>query len=244
MDIAGKVALVTGAAVRVGRQTALELAHAGADLLIHYRNSESAAAELVEMIRATGRSATAVQADFTRPAEACDRLLAAVDAAFGRCDILVNNASAYTPGTPGDMPAGQWADLVATNITTPTALAWRLAERMAGRDGGVIVNMLSLQARQPWPRYLACGMTDGAMWTATVGLARKFAPLVRVNGVAPGTVLWNDQDNPALLERIISQTPLKRIGQPSDVAKAVRFLVENDYMTGQVLCVDGGRSIG
>ena len=247
MDIAGKIALVTGAAIRVGRQTALELARAGADLLIHYRTSQSQAEQTADAIRAAGRRAATVQADFARPAEACDRLLAAIDGNFGRIDILVNNASAYVPGSPDSLPPEQWAYLLAVNVTTPTMLAERIGQRMVRQGGGAagaIVNMLDIQARRPWPAHLGDGMAAGALWSATIGLARKFAPTVRVNGVAPGTVLWNEKDGDDLKRRIIERTPLRRIGEPKDVAKAVRFLIENEYITGQVLCVDGGRSMG
>jgi pteridine reductase len=245
MDIAGKVALVTGAAIRVGRETATELARAGADLVIHYRTSAAEAEQLAEAIRAMGRRVATVQADFAKPADACDRLLRAIDEAFaGRCDILVNNASAYVAGTPATLAADQWANLIAINVTAPTILAERIGKRMVDAGGGTIVNMLDLQARRPWPRHLGGGMAAGAMWTATIGLARKFAPTVRVNGVAPGAVLWNPADGEELRQRIIEQTPLRRLGTPRDVAKAVRFLVESDYITGQVLCVDGGRSMG
>jgi pteridine reductase len=253
MDIAGKVALVTGAAIRVGRETATELARAGADLLVHYRTSAAEAEQLAETIRGMGRRAVTVQADFANPAEAADRLLRAIDEQFGgRCDILVNNASAYVAGSPNSLAADQWAYLVTVNVTAPTMLAERIGKRMVdagGKEGsreggGAIVNMLDLQARRPWPRHLGGGMAAGAMWTATIGLARKLAPAVRVNGVAPGAVLWNPADGEELRQRIIEQTPLHRLGSPRDVAKAVRFLVESDYITGQVLCVDGGRSMG
>lgn len=243
MDIAGKVALVTGSAVRVGRETALELARAGADLVIHYRRSQAQAEQVADAVRALGRRAATVQADFAQPGEACDRLIRAIDSPFGRCDILVNNASAYASGTPNTMSGSDWAELLAVNVTSPVMLAERLGPRMADAGGGAIVNMLDIQGRRPWARYLSSGIAAGALWTATIGLARGFAPAVRVNGVAPGTVLWNDRDDPALLQRVIERTPMKRIGQPADVAKAVRFLVENDYITGQVLCVDGGRSM-
>ena len=244
MDIAGKVALVTGAAIRVGRETATELARAGADLLIHYRTSAAEAEQLAETIREMGRRAVTVRADFAQPADACDRLLRAIDDQFaGRCDILVNNASAYVAGTPNSLAADQWVNLFTVNVTAPTMLAERIGKRMVdagGKEGrGAIVNMLDLQARRPWPRHLGGGMAAGAMWTATIGLARKFAPAVRVNGVAPGGVLWNPADGEELRQRIIEQTPLRRLGSPRDVAKAVRFLVESDYITGQVLSVNG-----
>ena len=245
MDIAGKVALVTGGAIRVGRETAMELARARADLLIHYRTSATEAEQVAEAIRAMGRRAVTVQADFAQPADACGALLRAIDESFaGRCDILVNNASAYMPGSPSSLAADQWAYLLTVNLTAPTMLAERIGQRMVDAGGGAIINMLDLQARRPWPRHLGRGMAAGAMWTATIGLARKFAPAVRVNGVAPGTVLWNPADGEELRQRIIEQTPLRRLGTPGDVAKAVRFLVESDYITGQVLCVDGGRSMG
>jgi len=245
MEIRGKVAIVTGAAIRVGRETAMDLARAGADVLIHYRNSQAQASAVAEAIRGVGCKAAVVQADFVRPDEACRRIVAAVDEHFaGRCEILVNNASAYVLGSPDTLPPPQWADLVAVNATTPTMLAERLGRRMVAAGGGAIVNMLDIQARRPWNRRLACAMTAGAMWTATIGLARRFAPLVRVNGVAPGAVLWNEQDDENLRQRVIEMTPLKRLGTPADAARAVRFLIENDYITGQVLCVDGGRSMG
>lgn len=246
MELTGKTAVVTGAAVRVGRAIALRLARDGADLLIHYHTHEAEAATLADEIRAMGRQARTVRADLAEP-DAADRLLDAADAMADPV-ALVNNASIYAPGTPDELGPQQMARLWQVNVVAPTLLAERFAARMASANGpegsagrGSIVNILDAQARRPWPRYLAYCMSKGALWTATTGLARALAPAVRVNGVAPGIVLWNEQDGDDLRGRLIEQVPLKSLGRPQDVAAAVSFLCTARYITGQVLHVDGGR---
>lgn len=245
MELTDKAAVVTGAAVRVGRAIALELARAGCDVLVHFHRSESAAEELAVEIAAMGRRAATVCADLAHPADACERILSAADRMGPRLDVLVNNAAAYEPGSAWQMPREQWARLMAVNFQSPAMLAEQAAARMQQADGGAIVNLLDVLAFRPWARYAAYCQTKAALWSATVGLARSGALRVRVNGVAPGIVLWNDAE--ADLQRraeLIEKIPLRRAGQPGDVAAAVRMLVENDYITGQVLCVDGGRSMG
>ncbi len=257
MDLTDKLALVTGSAVRVGRAIALELARAGCHVVVHYRRSGQEAERTAEAIRALGRRALIVAADLAQPEQACAALLSAADR-LGPLDVLVNNAAVYEPGTVGQLPPDQWARMMAINATAPTLLAERVAEAMTRpapnpRDGGPrafadapvgsIVNVLDIQASRPRADYLAYAQTKAALWSATLGLARRFAPSVRVNGVAPGTVLWGEQDGEDVRRRVIERIPLARVGRPEDVAASVRFLCENDYITGQVLRVDGGRSM-
>lgn len=249
MELQDQVALVTGAAVRVGRAIAMELARAGCRVVVHYHTHQGEAEALSADLRAAGRRSEAVRADLAEPQAACEALLAAADR-LGTLRAVVNNASIYAPGGPGEMAPDALARLWRVNVEAPTLLGARAAERMAaagpqpgGRGCGAVVNVLDVQARRPWPRYLAYCMSKAALESTTRGQARRFAPQVRFNGVAPGIVLWNDADGAELRERLLSAVPMGRFGQPTDVAAAVRMLLENDYITGQVLNVDGGRSM-
>jgi pteridine reductase len=239
MNLIDTVAIVTGAGRRVGRAIALELATAGCDVVVHFNRSGDVARETADAIREVGRRAAPVQADLDQPDAACSALLHAATE-LGPLGVLVNNASIYQPGTPDSLPDADLQRMQRVNVIAPTMLVERSADALAtGR--GCAINILDAQARRPWPRYLAYSTTKSALAAATRGLARKLAPAVRVNGVAPGTVAWNDQDDDADRDAILAQIPLGRFGDPDDVARAVRFLAQQSYITGQVINVDGGR---
>lgn len=239
MDLAGATALVTGGAVRVGREIALELARAGADVLLHYRSSEGAARATAEAIRALGRRCTTIAGDLGRPAD-----LEAVAAAGRPADVLVNSASVF-PRQPLDaLTVDAWDEVMDVNLRAPFFLAARIGLAMRERGRGVIVNIADYAAKRPYPGYLPYCISKAALVAATEGLARTLAPDVRVNTVAPGTVLWGEDAPEEQREKIRRATPLKREGAPEDVARAVRFLVEgSDFITGAFLTVDGGRLI-
>jgi len=241
VDPKGRVALVTGGARRVGRALALALADGGARIAIHHHESPADAASLIDQLSARGIEAVAFQYDL-READAPDRLVADVVDHFGTLDILVNSAAVMVRSPLEDITFDQWDDTFALNLRAPFFCA-RAAERAMGERGGVIVNLADLAGIEAWPAYAAHGISKAGVIHMTRVLARILAPRVRVNAIAPGAVLlpesWSADDT-AHLERT---TPLHRLGSPNDVAQAMLYLIEADYVTGDLIVVDGGRHI-
>lgn len=241
--LAGRVALITGGATRVGAAIARTLHADGADLVIHYRNSAAHAQELqAELECARPGSVGLAQADLL-DTTALPGLVAQAMDRFGRLDVLVNNASSFYPTPVGEATEEQWRDLMGTNAQAPFFLAQAAAPQLKAA-GGCIVNLVDIHAERPHRRHPIYSMAKAANAMLVKSLARELAPEIRVNGVAPGAILWpenffEDEDRLAVLARI----PLGRPGTPQDIADTVRFLVKADYMTGQILAVDGGRSV-
>ncbi|HUN76101.1 MAG TPA: pteridine reductase [Steroidobacteraceae bacterium] len=240
----GKAALVTGAARRIGAELARTLHRAGASIVLHYRRSAEEAASLVrECNAARPRSAVAIQADLL-DTEAIPALAAAAASAFGRLDILINNASSFFPTPFGKIEVRHWDDLIGTNLKAPLFLAQAAAPALAAA-GGLIVNLVDIHGLRPLKHYPVYSIAKAGLVALTRALARELAPEVRVNAVAPGPVLWPDALEPQLQQEIIARTLLKRPGSPLDVARAVLFFAQDaPYVTGQILAVDGGRSVG
>ena len=243
-SLAGKSALVTGGARRVGAAIVRRLHAAGASVLIHYRDSEAEAARLeAELNAERPKSAVRVKAELLAPI-APRALVAAASDAFGRLDVLVNNASSFFPVPLGGIEASHWEELVGSNLRAPLFLAQAAAAELA-RRGGAIVNIVDIHAERPLKGYPLYSMAKGGLAALTRALALELAPKVRVNGVAPGAIAWPEdgQFEPAERERIVSTTPLARIGVPEDIAQAVHFLACAPFVTGQIIAVDGGRSL-
>lgn len=241
MDPTGRVALVTGGARRVGRALALALADRGGRIAIHHHESPADAASLIRQLSARGIEAVAFQSDL-RKADAPDRLVTNVVDHFGSLDILINSAAVMIRSELDDITPDQWDDTFALNLRAPFFCA-RAAARAMGDRGGVIVNLADLAGIETWPAYAAHGISKAGVIHMTRVLARILAPRVRVNAIAPGAVLlpetWS-ADDAAHLERT---TPLHRLGSPTDVAHAMLYLIEADYVTGDLLVVDGGRHV-
>ncbi len=241
----GRVALVTGAAIRVGKAIAESLADAGASLAIHHHGSQAEARALVEKLRALGHRAEAFRADLTDDA-ALDGLLPAVERGLGEVSVLVNSAARFDSAPFVDTEDAVLDAVWRLNARAPFRLARAAAKGMLRRGSGDILNVLDIGGGVvPWPGFSAYCMSKAAMAMLTQVLSVELAPAVRVNGVAPGTVLppeaMGAQEREALRERI----PLKRFGSPEDVAETVRFLLTGpDFITGQVVVVDGGRLRG
>lgn len=243
------VALVTGAARRVGAEIARTLHAAGADLLLHYRSSGEAAGRLAAELNATRLgSAIAAQAELGEAAAMADLVAAAV-ARYGRLDALVNNASSFFATPLGGIDEAAWADLMGSNLKGPLFLAQAAAPHLRGSalpGGGAIVNITDIHAERPLKGYpLYCAAKAGLLGL-TRALAVELGPQVRVNAVAPGAIAWPESGGdfpPAAREAIVAHTLLKRVGAPADIARAVKFLVfDAPYVTGQVINVDGGRT--
>jgi pteridine reductase len=237
------VALVTGGAHRVGRQIAVALAESGYDLLIHYNRNKSEANKTVKQIAALGGRALAVQADLTDPAAAAATLGKAVADQFGRLDVLVNNASIYEPGDLAGTDMALMRRMWAVHIESPLLLC-RQFEKTLRANRGHVVNMLDAMVERPWPKYLAYCASKAALWNLTLSVARELAPQVTVNGIAPGVVQWPDDYPKAEREKYLRRVPLARAGTPRDAAAAVLFFCSRgSYVTGQILRLDGGRSL-
>lgn len=238
------VVLITGAARRVGATIARTLHSAGYDLALHCRHSRDELDALVADLEVLRNNSTlAMQADLA-DANRLPELVAAVIARFGRLDGLVNNASAFRPTPIGTITPADWDDLFAANARAPLFLAQAAAPHLIAAKGA-IVNLVDIHAERPLPHHSVYGMAKAALAMATRALAQELAPEVRVNGVSPGAVLWPEAGKSAEeQDKMIACTPLKRAGTPSDVAGAVLWLLRDaPYVTGQILRVDGGRSV-
>jgi pteridine reductase len=238
-----RVALVTGGAKRVGRAIVERLARGGFDVAYTYLSSEVEAAALRGKLDAAGGAALAIQADFTHAQRAADGIASAFAGRFDRLDVLVNSASLYEPGRLEETDLQQSRRLMSVHFESPLLLCQAFAP-MLRRSKGHIVNMVDLLAERPWPQYLAYCASKAALWNLTLGLARELAPDVTVNGIAPGVVEWPDNYPQEEREKYLKRVPLARAGTPQDVAETVHFLVTGgSYVTGQVIRLDGGRSI-
>jgi len=241
----GKVALITGAARRIGASIADMLHTAGARVVIHYRESETDANELSTRLNIRRPdSAIALRADLTTdcgPAALVDSVLDW----SGRLDILINNASSFYPTPLGNIGATEWADLVGSNMQAPLFLTQAAALHLTATSGSV-VNIVDIHARRPLRDYHVYGSAKAGLAMLTRSLSKELAPGVRVNGVAPGAIAWpEDGMTDSIKKSIVDQIPLGRTGEPADIANAVLFLARDaTFITGQIIPIDGGRSIG
>ena len=243
MDIAGKVALVTGGGHRVGRAITLMLAQLGANVVVNYNTSQAAADETAQQAQDHGVAAVALQADVA-DWPAVQRMAGEIETRFGGVDIIVNSASLFarTPFPTADLTT--WRRVVATSVDGPFHVCNRLAPGMAARGGGAIVNIVDLSAFEPWPNFMAHSVGKAGLLALTRQLALELAPTIRVNAVAPGPVLPAPEHDERRQAAVAARTLLKRWGIPEDVARAVRYLIEADYVTGDVMTVDGGERFG
>jgi pteridine reductase len=242
--LTGKTALITGAARRVGAEIARALHGAGARVVLHFRSSGADATELARELNGLAPgSATLIQQDLLDTA----RLPALIEGAvrtFGRLDVLVNNASTFYPTPVGEIRQRDWDDLIGTNLRAPLFLAQASAPALRASHG-LILNIADIHGTRPLKRHPVYSIAKAGLIMLTRSLARELGPEVRVNAIAPGPVMWpaGGLDEP-LREEIIARTALKRPGTPQDVARAVLFFAcDAPYVTGQVLAVDGGRSV-
>jgi pteridine reductase len=244
VSLESKVALVTGAARRVGAAIARRLHEAGASIVIHYRGAEADATQLEKELNAKrAGSAVKVKGDLLAPV-APQALVSAALQRFARLDFLVNNASAFYPTPLGEIEAGHWEELIGSNLRAPLFLAQAAAPQLA-LAAGAIVNIADIHAERPLKDYLVYSVAKAGLVALTRALALELAPGVRVNAVAPGAIAWPEdgQFAPDERKRVVATTPLARTGSAEDIAQAVHFLCGAPFVTGQVLAVDGGRSI-
>jgi pteridine reductase len=243
-DLTGKTGLITGGARRVGAAITRRLPAAGANVLVHYRDSDADATKLIaELNGVRPKSAATVKAELLAPI-APRALVSAALESFGRLDLLVNNASTFFPVALGAIEPSHWEELVGPNLRAPLFIAQEAAAELAKHEGA-IVNIIDIHAERPLKGYPVYSIAKAGLAAMTRSLALELAPKVRVNGVAPGAIAWPEdgQFDPAERERVLATTPLGRTGTPEDIAQAVHFLACAPYVTGQILAVDGGRSI-
>jgi pteridine reductase len=244
-SLAGRWALVTGAGRRIGAAIVEGLHAAGANVVVHYRQSGEAAQALVGTLNSSRPdSALAMQADLGDSA-APGQLLANVIAQTGRLDVLVNNAASFYPTPLGSITEDQWDDLLGSNLKAPLFLCQAALPHLQ-ESRGVIINIVDIHSQRPLKNHPVYGAAKAGLAMLTRSLAKDLGPDVRVNGVSPGAILWPESGMPERIQNnIIGKTALKRAGCPEDIAGAVLFLVRDaPYVTGQILAVDGGRSTG
>ena len=243
MELRGRWALVTGAAKRVGRAIALELAGRGANVVIHYHTSAEAAAETVGELEALGVRAVALRADLGRTVEV-DTLAREAEARSGGLAVLVNNASNYLRVPFDRLTEEVWDASLDTNLKAPFVLSWHIGRAMKARGAGRIINLADWAGERPYREYLPYCVSKAGIVCLTRALAKELAPEVTVNAVAPGPVMPPDDFDEAERRGITRATPLGRFGSPQDVARCVRFLAEEaSFTTGSTYHVDGGRLI-
>jgi len=242
--LAGKVAIVTGAAHRIGAAIAHTLHQNGMNVIVHYRHSAEGADKLcANLNKLRDNSAVALQADLRDP-QPLAPLIAQAQQQWGRLDVLINNASSFYPTELGTVTLEQWDDLFSANLKAPFFLCQAAAPHLRERSG-CIVNIVDIHADRPLKGYPVYSIAKAGLVMLTKSLACELGPEIRVNGVAPGAILWPEHAmDEETKQRIISRTFLKRQGQPADIAQAILFLIRDAaYTSGHVLTVDGGRSL-
>ena len=236
------VVLITGAAKRLGANTARHLHQQGMNIIIHYKSSNNAAHALQrELQMQRDNSILLVQADLNHR----DKIAALINTAanhWGRLDVLINNASQFYPSPLHSASETDWDKLINSNLKAPYFLAQAAAPYLAKQQGSII-NMLDIHAQRPLKDHSLYCMAKAGLQMMTLALAQELAPKIRVNGIAPGAILWPEGIDEVSKQRIISKVALKRLGKPDDIAKTITFLIqEAPYITGQIIAVDGGRS--
>ena len=240
--LAGRRALVTGGAVRLGRTLALSLAGIGLDIAVHYRSSAPQAEETAAECRARGVRAITVGGDLGR-AQECRRVVAEAEGALGGVDVLVNSAGNFLSAPFEETTEEQLDAVLAVNLKGPFFCSQAAAPGMIERGFGRIVNLSDVAGLEPWPRFSAHCIAKAGVVMLTRCLAQALAPAVTVNAIAPGAVLMPEGSSEGAIRRSAEKTVLGRVGSPDDVADALEYLLNADYVTGQTLVVDGGRLV-
>lgn len=242
MNQNNKIALVTGAAKRIGRAVAMSLARRGCHIVLHYNISISGALATAEELRTYGVKVLPIQADLRRP----DQIEAMIEQAvthFGGLDILVNSAASFVRADLQSVTLDIWNEILAVNLTAPMLCIKHAAPILLRQESSVVINICDLYSELPTPTMLAHGVAKAGLLNLTRALALELAPRVRVNAVIPGIVLPPDDASADYLARTAEKNLIKQWGNPDQVAQAVLFLIENDFMVGEALHVDGGESL-
>lgn len=238
-----RAALVTGAAKRIGRAIALDLAADGWDVAIHYHSSEADAHEVVRAIRSLGRRGTALKADLGREAETAP-LVGLAAAALGPLTLLVNNASTFEADGWNTVDRASWDLHVETNLRAPFVLTQAFARQLPEGEEGNVVNLLDQRVWNPTPAFMSYTVSKLGLWGLTQTLALALAPRIRVNGIGPGPALPNIRQTQAHFDEQCASMPLKRGTSPEEICRTLRFILTSPSMTGQMIALDGGQHLG
>ena len=242
MDLENKVALVTGAGVRIGQAVAVKLGQLGMRVIIHYHHSEKGAKQTIQKLPGKNSKHLVLQADL-KDFYALNELVNKAEKEAGPISILVNNAAEFFPTPLFSTTEEEWDSLLALNLKAPFFLSQALGKKMKSSGEGKIINIVDVSAERPWKSFLPYCASKAALISLTKGLARALSPEVQVNGIAPGTVLSPPDHIEMNLTASIENSLLKRIGDTEDIVQAVEYLLQSDFVTGTILPVDGGRSI-
>ena len=242
MELPGKIALITGGAHRVGREISIALAQAGCHLAIHYHHSEKAAKDTASAAKALGVNTAIFRSDL-RKGDQIEELFLLIDSQYGPLDILVNSAAIMNKVAFQKAEEDDWHDTIDLNLKAPFFCIQKAAERMLINGAGAIVNISDIAGLRPWRDYPIHSVSKAGLEMLTKVAARAYAPEIRVNAVAPGPVLKPDEMSNARWQELGAALPLQHCGNAEDVARAVIFLLENDFITGETLVVDGGNQL-
>ncbi|MHB0858105.1 MAG: SDR family oxidoreductase [Anaerolineae bacterium] len=243
MELTGKVAIVTGGAVRLGKALALALAQDGMRVAVHYHTSAEAAQETVAQIDALGGEAIAIQADLRDPIPAADTIVGATLERWGQVDILVNNAAIFVRSDLAGTSEALYEDHLTINLKAPVFLCQAFAAQLRPEQRGHIVNMVDWRALRPGTQYLPYTLAKAGLIALTQSLALALAPNTQVNAIAPGLILPPPGEGPAYLERLARNVPAQRIGSPAEISRTLLFLLHSDFVTGEVIRVTGGQHL-
>ena len=235
------ITLITGAAKRLGANTAVHLHNLGYTVIIHYNQSRQAAVALNDKLNTLRANSSAIyQADFAEH-ESLLTLAQWIEQKFGQLDVLINNASSFYPTPLSTLTMAQYNDLIATNMTAPLFLT-QACRPLLSNSNGVVINMCDIHATRPLLNHSAYCMAKAGLKMMTLSLARELAPSIRVNGIAPGAIEWpSDTINNEVIDEVLKSVPLNKKGHVDDIAQAIEYLISASYVTGHILTVDGGR---
>ena len=242
MELKNRTVLVTGAGVRLGQAIAVSLGKQGMRVALHYHQSLEGAKETLKLIGGDSKQHGCFQADLSQISE-IELLTQQIEAQMGQIDVLINNAAGFLPTPLGEVVESEWDHLISLNLKAPFFLSQLVGTSMLKGGQGKIVNIVDVAAERPWPQFLPYCASKAGLVSLTRGLATALAPAVQVNAVAPGTMLPPPESSSFSHDLAIERSLLKKMGRPEDIAKAVIYFLENDFVTGTVLPVDGGRML-
>lgn len=238
-----RVAIVTGGATRIGRELSLRLARFRCDVCVHFHSSADEADEVVRQIVELGCRAIAVQADLGQPTESATLLINRCQQKLGPASILVNNAAIFEAGSLDSTNSEQWHRHLNLNLASPVFLSQAFARQLPDGDRGDIINIVDWRALRPMPGHLAYTVSKAGLAAATKLLAQELAPHIRVNAIAPGAILPPPGGDDAAFRALAASLPLQRNGSPQDIADAMHYLLNSEFVTGEILHITGGQQL-
>ena len=242
MDLKNRTVLVTGAGVRLGQAIAVSLGQRGMKVALHYHQSMEGAKKTLDLMGGDIKQHGCFQADL-RQVSKIELLIQHIEEKLGQIDVLINNAADFFPTPLGEVSESEWDHLISLNLKAPFFLSQLVGTSMLKQGQGKIVNIADVAAERPWPQFLPYCASKAGLVSLTKGLAKALAPAVQVNAVAPGTMLPPHQISSFSQDLAIERSLLKKMGRPDDIARAVTYFLENDFVTGTILPVDGGRML-